>query len=50
LMGQNIKFVETLKKKHGRSRAWIAAAPNLDLKIITSAYLADEKEDTTIER
>lgn len=49
MMGPNIKFAETLKKKNGASRAWIAVAPNHDPKIITSASHADAKEDTTIE-
>jgi len=50
LMGPSIKFVETLKKRNGTSRALVAAAPSLALKIISFAYLADARWDTTIER
>ena len=49
-MGPSIKFVETLKKKHGKNRASTAAAPSLALKIISFAYLADARWDTKIER
>ena len=50
MMGPSIKFVETLKKKNGTSRALAAAALSLALKIIFFAYLADARWDTTIER